>query len=226
MVDKIDKIFNQNKPMMAVNVAGLEKHFFYHGPGIQRKWIETNKALLNFVASKYGQSVKVSLEVREMVVTEVNKSLLRKFKTKKEKTDYLATLEFWEKEEYEVVRDDYNKFSRVIRKDLLVVYGVMLSMCYISVVNYLETEDNYQKMNESKRFNAMTLYSLIKKIYNGSTLVIVEDMIDNVLEVLYNFVLIRGEEYDSLAKYLEASEHRFSLLQQVGLDLATETLWD
>jgi len=224
MADKINKILNQNKLTMAVNVASLENHFFYHGPEMQKKWIETNKALLNFVASKYGQSVKVSLEVREMVVTEVNKSLLRKFETEKEKTDYLATLEFWEKEEYEVVRDDYNKFSRVIRKDLLAVYGVMLSMCYISVVNYLETKDNYQKMNKSKRFNTMTLYSLIKKIYNGSTLVIVEDMIDNVLEVLYNFVLIRREEYDSLAKYLEASEHQFSLLQQVGLDLATETL--
>ena len=94
MVDKIDKIFNQNKPMMAVNIASLEKHFFYHGPGIQRKWIETNKALLNVVASKYSQSVKASLEVKEIVVTEVNKSLLKKFKTEKDKTDYLTILEF------------------------------------------------------------------------------------------------------------------------------------
>jgi len=47
------------------------------------------------VSSKCGQSVKALLEVGKIVVTAVDESLLRKFKTKKDKTDYLATLEYW-----------------------------------------------------------------------------------------------------------------------------------
>ena len=72
----------------------------------------------------------------------------------------------------------------------------------------------------------MTLYALIKRIYNGLISIIVEDVLGNMLEALYNFVLIQGEEYDSLAKYLEVSNHQFTLLKQTGFKMATESLRD
>ena len=89
-----DRAHGQQRPTMTVNVTGSEKHCFCHGPGMQNKWMESSKALLNFVSSKYGQSTNASSHAGQSVVTEVDESLLRKFKTENEKTDYLDKLEF------------------------------------------------------------------------------------------------------------------------------------
>ena len=94
-----------------VNVTSLEKYYFYLSLEMQKKSLESNKTLLNFVSSKYRQSVKVSLEVGKLVVTKVDETLLHKFKTEKKNDDYLAALEFQEKEECNLVKDDYTKFS-------------------------------------------------------------------------------------------------------------------
>ena len=59
-------------------------------------------AFYSYFTSKYRQSVKVSLLVGILVVTKVDKSLLPKFKTQKNETNYLATLAFWEQEQYKV----------------------------------------------------------------------------------------------------------------------------
>ena len=78
----------------------------------------------------------------------------------------------------------------------------------------------------SKRFNAMKLCGLIRKIFNGSTSMIVEDVAGNMVEDLHNFALVRGEEFHSLHKCLESSKNRFELLNQTGFELATEALRD
>ena len=76
---------------MTVNIVGLEKHYLYHGPGIQKTWMESSKIVLNYSASKNRQSLKAHLEGGEMVVTEVDESFLKKFKTEKDMKGFLAT---------------------------------------------------------------------------------------------------------------------------------------
>lgn len=60
----------------------------------------------------------------------------------------------------------------------------------------------------------MKLHGLTRKICNGSTPIIVDDVSGNMIDTLCNLALIRGEEFDSLHKNLEDSEHRFLLLKQ------------
>ena len=50
---------------------------------------------MNYVGSKYRQSVRVSLQAGELVVMEVNETLLPKFKTVDEKKVFIGKLEFW-----------------------------------------------------------------------------------------------------------------------------------
>ena len=70
----------------------------------------------------------------------------------------------------------------------------------------------------------MVLCQLIKRICNGSTSVVVEDGIVNLVEALCSFTLIRGDEYDAFPKHMEASQHRFEVLKMVGFDMATSAL--
>ena len=143
---------------------GLDKITFFCGKGMQRNWIEMNVKLLDYVGSKYGQSAKVSLEVGEMVVTEVDESLLPKFKTEAEKDEHLKKLEYWEQEAYLRAKEDCHKYSRTIRKDLSSVHGIVYSLCDISVRNRLEAETEYKDMIKKKRHDAIVLHKLLKRI--------------------------------------------------------------
>ena len=64
-------------------------------------------------------------------------------------------------------------------------------------------------MQKSKHFNTIILYSLVQKIYNSLIAVIVEDVLGNLVELIYSFLLVKREDYDSLGKYLEATEYYF-----------------
>ena len=69
-----------DKPTMTVNIVGLEKYFFCFGQGMQKHWVDSNR-VLNQVGNKFGQSVKASLMLGELVLTEIDESLTPKFKT-------------------------------------------------------------------------------------------------------------------------------------------------
>ena len=53
-----------------------------------------NHKYLDYARRKYRQSTKASLIARRLVVTEIDNSALKKFKTKEEQTKHLATLDF------------------------------------------------------------------------------------------------------------------------------------
>ena len=73
---------------------------------------------------------------------------------------------------------------------------------------------------------AMVLHQLIKRICNGSTSVVVEDFLGNIIEALCNFTLIQGDEYDTLPNHIEAYQNRFKVLKMAGFDMATLELRD
>ena len=72
--------------------------------------------------------------------------------------------------------------------------------------NRLEAEPDYQDIIKNEGYNVMTLHKLVKKICNGSSAVMVNDVLGNILESMYNCMLIRGDDYPTLAKYLEATK--------------------
>ena len=61
----------------------------------------------------------------------------------------------------------------------------------------------------------MILYKLIRKICNSSMAVIVEDIIDNIIEVFYSFIIIREEEYNTLQRELAEKVPETKLEQEL-----------
>ena len=57
-------------------------------------------------------------------------------------------------------------------------------------------------------FNTMILHKLVRKIYNGSTTVMFDDVVGNAVESMHSMLLLRGDDYQSFPKILEASVQR------------------
>ena len=68
-------------------MSGLEKCKFDYGQGMHQNWVENNVVLMDYVGNKFGQSVKVSMLSRKMIVTEIDDKLIPKVKTEGEKKD-------------------------------------------------------------------------------------------------------------------------------------------
>ena len=56
--------------------------------------------------------------------------------------------------------------------------------------NKLEAEPDYQVMVKSQQYDAIKLYQLVKQISNGSTVVVVDDVMGKLIEAMFNFLYI------------------------------------
>ena len=159
-------------------------------------------------------------------MTKVDKDLISKFNTKAKKKNYLKRLKYWEQKLHTSILEDYNKISCIIRKDLLSIYSLLYSACDLLLHSQIEVESEYQVMVQKNRFDTIKLYQLICKNCNRFTTVVVDDVMGNLVERLHNFMLYWGEEYDSLSKYLKASENKFEILDKVEFYLVNNRLRD
>lgn len=114
----------------------------------------------------------------------------------------------------------------VIRQRLNTAHGILHSICNVGLRGRLEAEPEYQQMPKTKRHCAMKLWELVKKSCNGSACAVVDDVIGNLIEAMRNALLVRGDDFSSLPKCLEALEHRHKILTQTGFDVASEKLRD
>ena len=146
--------------------------------------------------------MKAPLKAGELIITEVDEKYLKRFDAEDEMKAYVASLKCWEQELHTQTKENHNKFSVVMRQRLSTVYGTLHSICGLSLRNRLETEPEYLEMVKAKRYCSMKLLDLVKKICNGSTYVIVDDVVGNLIESLYNVMLIRGDDFNSLPRYL------------------------
>ena len=89
-----------------------------------------------------------------------------------------------------MARDDYQKFSQVIHTHLSAAYGDLFSIYGVSLHNRLEAKPEYQGMVKDSGYNEMLLHKLVRKICNGPVSLIVNDVLGNMLEAMYNCILI------------------------------------
>ena len=188
--------------------------------------MESSRNFLALIASKCRQSARALLLAEEVVVTEVDEDLIPKFDAEDEEKAYLATLKHWEKKLHHSTIEDYTKFSYVIQKDLTTIHGILFKLCDVGLQNRIKAEPEYQAMVKRNRFYTLKLWKLIEKICNGSTAAVVEDVIGNMIEALFNFFLAHGEEYDALSRCLQAYEYKFDVLSGAGFDIAHNSLRD
>ena len=95
--------------------------------------MESNSLFLDYTGNKYSQSTQVSLSKGDVVVIEVDRKLLPKFDIKDERDRHVEGLKFWEQELHEAAKEDYLKYSRLIRKDLVTLFGVLRSLYHASL---------------------------------------------------------------------------------------------
>ena len=93
----------------------------------------------------------------------------------------------------------------LMHKEFSCVCIMLSSLCYISLRNRLEREADCQGMVKTCKHDAMKLCSLLKKSCNGSTPVLGDDALGNAVEVLCSYLHFRGNEHDSLSKFIGAS---------------------
>jgi len=72
--------------------VSLAKVRFGYGPGMQKLWVHNSSKFLDCASGRFGQSVRASLEVGEIVVTEIDKKTLPKFDTEEEMKAHVAGL--------------------------------------------------------------------------------------------------------------------------------------
>ena len=72
----------------------------------------------------------------------------------------------------------------------------------------------------------MKLFQLAKNNYNGSTVVVVDHLIGKLIEGLFDFVLIRGEEFELFPKHLKDYEHRHEVLSGEVFSMTNSNLRD
>ena len=162
----------------------------------------------------------------ELVVTEVDEYLLPKFKTTLEKTVHLDQLEFWEQELYEQTKEDFFKFRQNIRKDVSTACSILCSIFHLSIRNLIETELEHQAIVKNNRFDKIKLFQLVRNNYNKSSAVVIGNVIGNLIKILNNWTLVRGEEYEFLGKCMEASNHKNEVLEQSGFSITKVELMD
>ena len=122
----------------------LEKCKFSYDVGMQKQWVESSAKFLDYVGARLGQSAKASLEAGEVIVTEVDTSILPIFETKKAMEEHIESLKFWEQEQCSREKENFNKFEVNMRQKLSTVHGVLFSVCEISLRSRLETESRHQ----------------------------------------------------------------------------------
>ena len=55
---------------------------------------------------------------------------------------------------------------------------------------------------------------------------VVDNLIRNFLEAMYNALLIRGDDFKSLLKYLKGAVHRIKILDEVEFEVANPKFCD
>ena len=108
---------------------------------------------------------------------------------------------------------------------LAAVCSTLCVLCAIHVQSYLEAELSCEEIEKKNRRDAMKLYALVKKNYNWSTTVVLDDMIRNLVQGIFDFTLVRDDKYDSLPKYLNAYKHKHEMFG-AGFELANNKLRD
>ena len=72
----------------------------------------------------------------------------------------------------------------------------------------------------------MKLHQMIRKNCNGSSHVVVDNVIGTMLESTCSMKMIRVDEHDALLKCLEATENRYQVAKESNLDMVNERLRD
>ena len=108
---------------------------------------------------------------------------------------------------------DNFKFSRITRQNLATSYAILLGLFDDSLKSWLVEVLDFQNMVRSRGFCIMKSFHLTKKVCNGSSGMMVEDVAGNVVEATCNMLFVKGDDCPCLPKQLEVSNEKCEVLE-------------
>ena len=204
-----------HEPAFNGGTKTIEKHFFYYGRDMQQKCLSSSKIFLNHVGGKFGESVKQSIENGTLTVAEMAKPKSYTSSTEFENEDYAI------QQEWKFDMADYRKYVRQITSDLTKCYSILWGQCTLTLQTVIKRDDDFVKMRPG---DVKVLYDVIQRTCHGST--IHKNSYMTTLEAVYNFHLIKGEDYADMSMYVESFEKRYEILERSGWSVATVEMRD
>jgi hypothetical protein len=204
-----------HEPNFEGGTKEIKSHFFYYGRGMQKKCLASSKMYLNYIGTKFGESVKQSIELDCLVVTEMAAPTVYKDEAEFNKESWSV------KKDWESDRIDYRKIVRQINQDLSKSYSYLWQQCTGSLHTIIKRDSDFVSMNPG---DVMVLYRVIQRICHGSTNN--ANCFMAAMESVYNFHLIKGDEYADSSSYLESFEKRYEIIERVGISYASVEMRD
>ncbi|OEU11892.1 hypothetical protein FRACYDRAFT_245012 [Fragilariopsis cylindrus CCMP1102] len=194
----------------------IDTDIYYYGKGMQQKCLTSSKKILSYIGKKYGGSVKQSINHGILKITEMTEP--KRYKTQ---TDYDA--EDWDvKEDWKSDKNDWRKIVRQVKADLTKCYSIIWEQCNLTLQNVISEDEDFGLHDEDN--DVMWLYAKIQSICHGSTHH--QNCFMTVMESVYNFHFIKGDDYTDRSEYMEAFESRYELMERTGFSVASTDMRD
>lgn len=214
MSDNKTKGYSQ-EPVFEGGIKEIKTHFFYYGRGMQQKCLTSSKKFLSYIGTKYGQSVKQSIKNGILKVTEMAEP-------KEYTTEAAFEKESWSvQQDWKLDRNDYRKILRQLKADLSKSYSYLWEQCNLALQNVISLDDEFLSNEEG---DVIVLFDVIQRICHGSTHH--QNCFMSAMESVYNFHLIKGDEYSDGSQYLEAFEKRYEIMERTGWSIASMEMRD
>ena len=192
-------------PDMEVNIKTMEKHIFYYGKGMQNKCIQSSKAYLDYVGWTYGESERQSILTNTLIVSDAQKP--KPLATQKDYDEMLfSERKLWDKQ-----ADNWFKSETIVRRNLSKAYSVLWTLCHIGLQQKIMSDKDFKNIESG---DAAELYRIVQKICHGNSST--ENPFTNLMEAWYNFLLVRGDTFESLSIYLESFQKRSDVVEKCG----------
>jgi hypothetical protein len=214
MSDNKNKGYSQ-EPDFEGGTKEIKSHFFYYGRGMQQKCLTSTKKYLNFIGTKFGESVKQSIELDTLIVTEMAAPKVYATEAAFNKEDWNT------KKDWESDRVDYRKIVRQINQDLSKSYSYLWQQCTSKLQTIIKRDTDYTTMAPG---DVLVLYRVIQRICHGTTNH--ANCFMSAMESVYNFHLIKGDDYTDSSAYLESFEKRYDIIERIGVSYASAEMRD
>jgi hypothetical protein len=182
---------------------------------MQQKCLTSSKKFINYIGSKFGESVKQSIKCNTLIVAEMAEQKL--YTTESE-----FTAETWAVQQaWKLDMSDYQKYVRQITSELTKSYSVLWDQCNLTLQTMIERDADFMAMHPG---NVKVLNEVIQRLCHGSTHH--QNCFMSAVESVYNFHLIKGDEYSDTSQYLESFEKRYDIITCSGWSVASPEMRD
>lgn len=212
----------KGKPEWKTKTKGYESSIFFFGknPAMQNTYVESDIAIRDYIGIKLSTNTLSSMVNNKLTISDIEppKDFTSQAKMNREFAGSMIKKLDWEDN-----RKAYNAERKTVKQNLGRAATVLWSHCHITICTKLAADKEFQA-NPNIMSDAGNLYRLITKIMNGSNSVQSPTM--TALESMFNLFYIKGSEYEILAQYAEAFQHKVNVADRSGFSFANEVLRD